>query len=164
MPRCRPLVRSLLFLAGCSPIAMHGQAEEDTVTNVYQLGDLVVRGRAEGLDLEGFMRQVMEDTTFYHAFLNTRCHPHRVKSALRVRNKGERETAVLYRDGRLVRTGPTAQLAMDSVAEMGRLRGKDGTMRYLTAEMYDDVFFPKGSWTASNRIAARRQEIQRGSR
>lgn len=164
MQRCRPIVRSLLFLACCSPVVGHAQTEEDTITNMYQLGDLVVRGRAEGLDLEGFMRQVMEDTTFYHAFLNTRCHPHRVRSALRVRNKGERETAALYRDGHLVRTGTTARLVMDSVAEMGRLRGKDGTMRYLTAEMYDDVFFPKGSWTASARIASRQQEIQGGSR
>jgi len=30
--------------------------------------------------------------------------------------------------------------------------------------MYDDVFFPKGQWRASNRIAAREQEISRASR
>lgn len=155
------LLVPLLLLAGAPAM---GQAEEDTITNVYQLGDLVIHGRAEGLDLEGFMRQVMDDTTFHHAFLDTKYHPHRVRSGLQVRNKDEQESAALYRDAQLVRTGALATLVMDSVSEQGRLRKKDGTFRYLTAEMYDDVFFPKGSWTASHRIATREQEIQRSSR
>jgi hypothetical protein len=87
-----------------------------------------------------------------------------VKSLFRVRNKDERETASLYRRGRLVREGPVARIELDSVSEQGRLRERDGGLRYLTAEMYDDVFFPKGSWTASNRIAQRQQEIDRSSR
>lgn len=140
------------------------QTEADTIVNVYQLGEVVVHGGARGLGLEGFFRQVMEDTTFYHAFLNTKYHAHAVESTLRVRDKKSRESAGLYRRGRLVRTGPLAELVLDSVSETGRLRGKDGRMRFLTAEMYDDVFFPKGTWHADNRILARQQEISRESR
>lgn len=160
----RASFRVLCSLSVLAAGGLRAQTDADTITNVYQLGDLVVRGRAEGLDLEGFMRQVMDDTTFYHAFLNTKCQPHRVKSTLRVRNKDEKETASLFRDGRLVRKGPLAELVMDSVSEKGKLRERDGSMRYLTAEMYDDVFFPKGTWTASNRIPSREQEVRRGSK
>jgi hypothetical protein len=138
--------------------------EADTIVNVYQLGEVVVHGGAKGLRLEGFFRQVMEDTTFYHAFLNTKYHAHAVKSELKVRDKKSRETAYLYRQGRLLRTGAMAELVLDSVREVGKMRGKDGDIRFLTAEMYDDVFFPKGSWKASNRIASREQEISRESR
>ena len=140
------------------------QGENDTLVNVYQLGEVVVHGGARGLQLEGFFQQVMDDTTFYHAFLNTKYYGHAVKSELKVRDKKSRETAGLYREGRLVRTGAMAELVLDSVREFGKLRAKDGDIRFLTAEMYDDVFFPKGSWKASNRIASREQEISRESR
>ncbi len=140
------------------------QSEVDTIMNVIQLGDLVIRAQGGGFDVEGFVGQVMDDTTFYHAFLNTRFHPHRVESNFRVRNKDERETASLYRRGRLLREGPLARIELDSAAEMGRLRERNGDLRYLTAEMYDDVFFPKGAWPASNIIRSRQQEISQEGR
>ena len=140
------------------------QTEVDTIMNVIQLGDLVVRAQGGGFDVEGFVSQVMEDTTFYHAFLNTKFHAHTVKSGLRVRDRKSRETAGLYREGRLVRMGEMAELVLDSTQEFGKLRAKDGSLRFLTAEMYEDVFFPKGRWRASNRIATRQQEISRASR
>jgi hypothetical protein len=161
--RISKAVPMLLAVLGPSG-AVHAQGEVDTIMNVIQLGDLVIRAQGNGFNVEGFVQQVMDDTTFQHAFLNTRYHPHRVKSLFRVRNKDERETASLYRRGRLVREGPVARIELDSVSEQGRLRERDGGLRYLTAEMYDDVFFPKGSWTASNRIAQRQQEIDRSSR
>ncbi|MEO8590607.1 MAG: hypothetical protein ABI432_14625 [Flavobacteriales bacterium] len=138
-------------------------AQEEVIKRI-QLAEFVVNRQAEGFDLQGFMTQVMNDTTFYHAFLNTRSQPHQVFSALVVRNKKERETASLYRRGWLVRDGRYAELVLDSVAEQGRLRERNGDMRYLTAEMYDDVFFPKGRYIASNRIADRTLELNRSSR
>ena len=163
-------MRSLLVV-GCwlfgwvvGIIDVRAQVEADTIINVYQLGEVVVHGGAKGLALEGFIRQVMEDTTFYHAFLNTKYHVHQVKSELNVRDKKSRETAYLFRKGHLVRNGAMAELVLDSTTELGKLREKDGDIRFLTAEMYDDVFFPKGSFKASNRIASREQEIDHASR
>jgi hypothetical protein len=139
-------------------------AQTDSLTNVYQLGDIVIHGRAEGLDLEGFMRQVKEDTSFLHAFLNMRYWPHAVKSDLLVRNKGEREMATLHREGRLERTGTNAELRVDSASETGRLRAHNGDMRYLTAELYDDLFWPQGQWKADNSIATYQRGGQGGGR
>lgn len=136
----------------------------DTVINTFQLGDVVVRGRAGGLPFEGFIQQVMEDTTFYHAFLNTKYHAHAVHGEARVRNKRDGEMANTSRTGRLVRQGPMAELVIDSASEQGRLRDKDGAFRFLTLEMYDDVFWPKGPFRANDRIASRQQEISRASR
>ncbi|MBK7101217.1 MAG: hypothetical protein IPH63_05415 [Flavobacteriales bacterium] len=73
-------------------------------------------------------------------------------SDLRVRNKQETATAAMFRSGRLVRDGALAELVLDSVVEKGKLRKRDGSFRYLTVEMYDDVFFPKGEYVASNTI------------
>jgi hypothetical protein len=151
-----------LFVHFVVPVRMHAQA--DDILKQVQLGELVVRAQGAGFDLEGFMSQVMEDTTFYHAFLNTRCQQYRVRSVLSVRNKKELETATLFRRGRLVRHGAFAELVLDTVSERGRLRKANGEIRYLTAEMYDDVFFPKGRFPASNRIQDRTLELDRSSR
>jgi hypothetical protein len=87
-----------------------------------------------------------------------------MRSAVRVRNKGEKETATMQRSGRLVREGERARLEVDSVQETGRLRDRKGGFRFLTVEMYDDVFFPKGTFTANNTVASRKLEVDRGSR
>jgi len=142
----------------------HVTAQTDTITNVYQLGDLVIHGNAKGLNLEGFMQQVKEDTSFLHAFLNMRYFPHAVKSGLMVRNKGENEVATLYRQGQLLRTGPNAELRIDSTNETGKLRSRNGDMRYLTAELYDDLFWPQGQWKADNSIAAYERAGRGGGR
>ncbi len=158
-------MRWALVIGSLSPaVAASAQVEADTIVNVYELGEVVVHGGARGLAMEGFIRQVMDDTTFYHAFLNTKYHSHRVKSELRVRDKKSRESAYLFRDAHLLRDGANAELVIDSAREEGRLRDRGGDMRFLTAEMYDDVFFPKGKFRASNRIAARQHEISHESR
>lgn len=157
------MVRAWAALLACAVAApLAAQVQPDTAVHEYQLGDVVIHGRAEGLDLEGFMRQVKGDTSFLHAFLNLRYWPHAVESALAVRNKGEKETAAMYRMGRLVRQGNLAVLRVDSTRESGRLRDRNGGMRYITAELYDDVFWPKGTWQADNSIAAYRRTT-RGS-
>lgn len=142
-----------LCMALMAGAPVHAQ-EDDTLTNVYRLGAVVIHGRADGLDLAGFTEQVMQDTSFLHAFLNMRYWPHAVESGLTVRNKGEKERATLYRKGRLLRRGPQAELQMDSTAESGRMRTGTGAMRYLTAELYDDLFWPGGTWPADNTMAA----------
>ena len=132
-------VRIWLLVGGCwcgHDPSVHAQSDGDTAAiHVYQLGELVVHGRAPGLEMEGFIDQVMNDTTFYHAFLNTKYYAHRVKSELHVKNKHDNETAYLYRKGHLMRDGAMATLVLDTARELGKLRDKDGDIRFLTAEM-----------------------------
>ncbi|MBL7964954.1 MAG: hypothetical protein JNM31_14055 [Flavobacteriales bacterium] len=141
--------------------ALHAQ---DDVVKAVQLDAFTVSAQALGFKVEDFVKQVMEDTTFQQAFVNLKCHPHRVESALRVHHRKERKTAGLYRRGMLLREGGKVWLALDSLAESGPLRNQDGSFRYLTAEMYDDVFFPKGRVPATCNIVQRQQEIVRTSK
>lgn len=138
--------------------------DEELMMRSVTLADAVIKAKGRGFQFEGFMRQVMSDTTFHQAFINTKYHPHRLTSLLRVRNKEEKETASLFRKGHLVREGAMAELVLDSVVEVGKLRHRDSTFRYLTAEMYDDVFFAKAPYVASNRIRNHQQEIVRSSK
>jgi hypothetical protein len=83
---------------------------------------------------------------------------------LAVRGKEERELARSYIRGHLERNGERATLVLDSVSETGRLRDRSGKYRYLTAEMYAEVFFPQGTYKADNTVAGRKLELERGGR
>ncbi len=139
-------------------------AQPDTLMGHIQLDEFVVSAQATGFSVDAFIKQVREDTTFHKAFLNTRYHPNTMRSALVVRNKGEREMASLTREARLLREGNNARLVIDTERETGKLRDRKGAFRFLTVEMYDDVFFPRGTFTANNSVAARKLEVERGSR
>ncbi|MCW5898825.1 MAG: hypothetical protein KIT10_06105 [Flavobacteriales bacterium] len=158
-----PVMRKCAILLAWSltPVVV---AQPDTLLKHIQLDEVVISAQATGFSVEAFVKQVREDSTFHKAFLNTRYHPHTMRSALVVVNKGEREVATLYRDSHLLREGPRARQVIDVERETGRLRTRKGEFRYLTAEMYDDVFFPKGTFTADNSVAARKLEVARGSR
>lgn len=156
-------VRGILLVAS-SVIHLSSIAQVDRIATRVELDEVVITAQREGFDVEDFVRRVMEDTTFHKAFLNTRYHPHRLRSLLKVRAKDERETASLYRTGFLHRDGDQVWLQLDTVHEQGRLRDRDSSFRYLTAEMYDEVFFPKGRITADNTVASRKLELERGSR
>lgn len=139
-------------------------AQPDTLIGHITLDEVVIRAQSEGFDVSTFVQQVRTDTSFHKAFLNTRYHPHRVVSRLAVRGKEEREVARSFVRGRLVRNGERAILELDSVSESGRLRDRRGGHRYLTAEMYEEVFFPKGTFKADNTVAGRKLELERGGR
>jgi len=156
------VLRALVFAAGSSAVVASAQVER--IAAEVELDEVVITAQQAGFNVEGFIRQVMEDTTFHKAFLNTRYHPHRLRSLLKVRTKDEKETASLYRTGYLHRDGDQVWQQLDTVYEQGKLRNRDSTFRYLTAEMYDDVFFPKGRITADNTVASRKLVLQRGSK
>lgn len=155
-------LRAIALLVSTPVVLVHAQVER--IAAKVELDEVVITARNEGFNVEGFIRQVMEDTTFHKAFLNTRYHPHRLRSVLKVRAKDEKETASIYRTGYLHRNGDKVWLHLDTVNETGRLRDRDSTFRYLTAEMYDDVFFPKGEFSADNTVASRKLELARGSK
>lgn len=159
-----PMLRTRLVFVLLLVRTLSSAQSDSLVIHSVTLTEAVVRATGKSRPYEGIMRQVMADTTFHQAFLNTKYHPHRLTSLLRVRNKDEKETASLYRRGRLVRNGAMAELVLDSVVEIGKLRHRDSSFRYLTAEMYDDGFFTKGPYRASNRIARHDQNIDRSSK
>lgn len=151
-----------VFVIGLAVRSAFAQVER--IAAEVELDEVVITAQQEGFNVEGFIRQVVEDTTFHKAFLNTRFHPHRLRSILNVRAKDEKETASLFRTGYLHRNADKVYLQLDTVHETGKLRNRDSTFRYLTAEMYDDVFFPKGEITADNTVASRKLELARGSK
>ena len=148
---CRSIAIALLLSAS-------RLTAQEEVLRAIVLDEFVVRAQAEGFDVPTFIQRVKQDTTFHHAFLNMRVHPHRSVGTLRVRDSRERGTAELYRDAHLVRTGAYAELLVDSAYERGKLRNAKGKHRFLTAELFEDLFFPTGPRIADGKIRDRTVE------
>ena len=156
------LVAVLLFSFMCLG---KSSAQTDSILSVVELDPVVVQAQEDGFNVESFVLAVMEDTTFYQAFLNMKTFPHTVRSGLVVRNKKEKEKASLNREGRLKKTSDThVEMILSKDEHTGNLKNRKGEYRYMTAEMYDEVFWPKGSYRADNSIRSREQELVRGSK
>ncbi len=150
----------ILFVAFFS--ASYGQTD---IADIVNMDAFVVSAGLEDFDKEDFIQQVVEDSTFYQAFLNLKYFPHRSTSNLLVFNRSEDQKGMMYREA-------TQYLSVDEEMWVnvtlersnGRIKKRNGEWRYLTAEMYDDVFFPTEKQKVSNRIVSQEQELVSGSK
>ncbi|HMQ75866.1 MAG TPA: hypothetical protein PKE21_07295 [Flavobacteriales bacterium] len=139
------MVRTIAtVLAPLFPAAPDLKAQPDSLPSGILLDEAVVVAQREGFDVKAFIARVRSDTTYQDAFLNLRRHPHRTEGELRVYDPHAGERAGFFRVVHLVREGGMATLMIDSVREQGRLRKADGDHRYLTARMFQNLFFPDG--------------------
>lgn len=157
------LTRTIVLVVSVILFTRTLSGQEDVLRKV-QLDPVIVNAQVDGFDVERFVTQVMQDTSFYKAFLNMKTFPHEVRSGLMVRNKREKEMASLKREGALKAKGDKVFIELNVEEESGKLRNRKGEMRYLTAEMYDEVFWPQGEYTPNNIILNREQELVKGSK
>lgn len=135
------------------------------VAKLVKLKEFVVSASLEDFDVEDFIRQVQEDTTFYQAFLNLRYYPHDIKGAMVVYNKDESERGKLQRRARqFVSTDHRMWVEITWERSNRKLRKRNGEWKYLTAEMYHELFFPSTKQKVGNRIIDKNQELVSGSR
>ncbi len=151
-----------LFLCILSWTVTSAQVE---VAKVVKLDEFVVSAAIEDFDVEDFVTQVMDDTTFYKAFLNLKYYPHDIHASMMVYDKDEQQRATLERRARqFLNTNRETWVDIKYERTNGRIRKKNGEWRYLTAEMFDEVFFPTTPQKTSNRIVATEQELVSGSK
>lgn len=121
------------------------------VVKVVTLSEFIVKNEPD-LDTDELIRRVISDSSFYQAYINMRFYPHQFSSRLTVFNKGEEEQAKLRREARLSRYDRMAWITIESESTNGKLYKRNGEHKYLTAEMFDEVFYPKGNFYPSDKI------------
>ncbi len=126
-----------LFIFVFSFAILSGQEEKEPI----ELAPFVISAD-NSLDVEDFMQKVLIDSSFYQAFINLKYIPHDLRSTLFVRNKGEKQKGKLDRTATQRLENEHRVVEILSEESNGRIYKKNGYHRYLTAEMYDEVFFP----------------------
>ena len=144
-------------------LLIFGVAKANAQTDIAKLitlDEFVVSAGLEDFDAADFIRQIQEDTTFYQAFLNLKYFPHDIKSAMVVYEKDESERGTLQRKARqYLSTDKMMWVDITYENSNGKLKKRNGSWKYLTAEMYDEVFFPTEKQRVDNRIVQKEQEL-----
>ncbi len=150
-------VFTYLFLVFTTPVFTQ------EIVKVVTLSEFIVMSEPD-LNHEDFIMRVVTDSSFYQSYLNMRFYPHDFSSELVVFNKGEKVQGELNREATLRRYDRMAWVTISEEHHNGKLFNRKGEHRYLTAEMFDDVFFPKEKFYPTTEIQNMEQEVVTGSR
>jgi len=107
---------------------------------------------------DSIIKRVIADTTFYKSFLNMKYYPHAIEGYLQVYFKDERGKARLDRKATQILEGDIKWVEIDEESTNGKIRKKNGKYKYLTAEMFDEVFFPTHKHKVSPNIVSKEQK------
>ncbi|MCB0696115.1 MAG: hypothetical protein KDC07_02040 [Chitinophagaceae bacterium] len=107
------------------------------------MDEVVISATREGWDLQGFIKRVQNDTTFYKAFKSMRIMSYNATNDIRVYNERGKVTASLY--SLTHQRAWNGCRAMDVLQEKitGNFYKKHKEYRYYTAELYAYLFFTK---------------------
>ncbi len=116
---------------------------QDTSIFKYPIAmdEVVISAAREGWDVQGFIKRVQNDTTFYKAFKSMRIMSYNATNDIRVYNKREKVTASL---NSLTRQNAwNGCRTMDVLQEKvtGNFYKRNKEYRYYTAELYAYLFF-----------------------
>lgn len=129
---------------------------QDTSVFRYPIAmdEVVVSAKREGWDVQGFIKRVQNDTTFYKAFKSMRVTTYNATNDIRVYDKRGKVTASLYSKTR--QRAWRGCRAMDVLEEKvtGNFYKKKKEYRYYTAELYAYLFFTKDTLCKQNDIVA----------
>ncbi len=135
-------ILSFLFFQLSSAIGF-GQSNYEGIAASVQLDSFMITAEKQGFKVEEFIEIVQKDSSFRQAFENIRLFEHQISSKM-VFYKGERkEKATFYQQMRQKMINNCRYNLIDEKRASGDFYKKDGSYRYLTAEMYDRVFFTK---------------------
>lgn len=109
-----------------------------------QLDELVVRAQSSGWDLDGFIRRVKEDTSFYKAFKTLRLVPYEASHDFQVRNQAGQPIARYEARTRQYRQDGCRSMEWLDQQVQGKFFKSNGDYRYYTASLYDHLFFTEG--------------------
>jgi hypothetical protein len=160
-----PVLRTML-LAAVGTLACHLQSTaQNDIVKIVMLDEFVIQSGWDSTDVARFIHKVRTDTTFYKAFLNLKYFPHHKEGHVLVYNKDETSRGTMHRTARQ-HLSEKEEMWVEIIHEThnGKIKNKKGEWKYLTAEMYDDVFFPAKPQRVSNRIVSMEQELVTGSR
>lgn len=119
------------------------------LANMLNLSEVVVRS---GMDVQRFIKQVKEDTTFYKAFRTLHVLGFTSWNDVRIKNKKGKVVASLLSKTRQNRAGNCRTMDILEQNVAGNFFDSEGKHNYETGELYEAIFFTKGKVCGENNI------------
>lgn len=155
------LYRILIILFLASNVALQAQ---DDIYKAINIPPIDIFASDESWTDDTLISRLINDTTFYKAFLNMKYYPHKIGGHLQVYFKDDRSKASMDRKATQYLMDEKKWVTIDKETTNGKIRKKNGKFKYLTAEMYDEVFFPEHRHTVSPNIISVEQKETKESK
>ncbi|MBS1587550.1 MAG: hypothetical protein JSS82_18600 [Bacteroidetes bacterium] len=129
---------------------------QDTSVFKYpiQMDDVVVTATRSGWDLQGFIRRVQSDTTFYKAFRSLHIVPFSAVNDIKVYDKGGKIRASLYSKTKQNVTNGCRTMQVLEEKTTGDFYNRRRQYNYYTAELYAYLFFTVGKVCGEDNVVA----------
>lgn len=135
----------LLLLLPCTSVFSQDTAFKYKGMTI-NLDEVVVKAKRVGFDVNGFIKRVEDDTTFYRAFKNLRLVGFTADNDIRITDKkGGKTIASLKSQTRQIMTGNCRKMEVIDEKTTGNFYTKKGDYNYYTAELYANLFFTHGT-------------------
>jgi hypothetical protein len=132
-----------------------GQGKDTTLSTLsVQMDEFVLKASRAGWDVEGFIRRVKTDTTFYKAFKTLHLVPATLTNNIYLLDKDGAKAATYYSKTRQLITNRCRSTQVIEEKTTGDFYKKNGDYNYYTAELYAYLFFVKGKICNENNIIA----------
>lgn len=139
----RPYILFILFIAFASTKTF-SQAiprfNPDTILTMKMDKDAVVKVGKAGLDIEDFINQIIEDTSFYEAFRNMKKYDFIAENRIYTYNKKDKITGKMYRKIKHSNVGNGHNMNVIDKEDTGDLLKKNGKYELYTVEMFNYIF------------------------
>ena len=149
------ILRAFIFIF-CF-VCAKSQAQEE-IFKAVQLPPIDIFATDDKLTNDSVIKKLISDTSFYKSFLNMKYYPHVIDGYLQVYFKDDRDKARMERNAIQYLDNQYKWVQINNEVVTGKIRKKNGKYKYLTAEMYDEVFFPSSKQKVSPNIVSIEQE------
>lgn len=112
----------------------------DTVLTMKMDKDAVVKVGKAGLDIEDFINQIIQDTSFYEAFRNMKKYDFTAENRVYTYNKKDKVSGKIYRKIIHSNEGNGHNMKVVEKEDSGDLFKKNGKYELYTVEMFEYIF------------------------
>jgi hypothetical protein len=109
------------------------------------MDEVVIKAVKKGWDLEGFIRRMKTDTTFYKAFTSLKVVDYQSDNSIRVTDEDNELLASLHNNTKQTVQNGCRTVTVTNEQTNGKYYDRDHRPRYYTAEMFQKLFFNPGT-------------------
>lgn len=145
-------ILSILFV-WCIATTGYAQPKDSSIFQLpVSMDEVVVKAARGGWDVQGFIRRIQRDTTFFKAFRTIRTIPYSAVNDIKVLNDKGKVIASLYSKTRQNVRNSCRTMQVLEEKTTGKFYKSNGEYNYYTAELYAYLFFTKGEVCGDNDI------------
>ncbi len=137
----------LIFIGNTIPLlkAQDSTAIDiDKIAAIIVLDSFIVTANRNGFEVKDFIRYVLEDKSFYHAFQNLRTVNFYAENEISFAKPSGKIKAKYQSTTQQIYHKPCREMNVLQETTSGKFYKKNGKYNYYTAKMYDRIFFTHG--------------------